>query len=204
MKTANANRIFPGSAVICLCIACLVSLCVQHAHATGGSLWSANSRALITDRRAARPGDIITIVVVQKSAASHQAAHETEKSLNASGGPGGGVLGFFPELSVKADRGTSGSGTTTQTTSLVDRISGIVTAVTAQGNLQIQATRRVKLNKDELVLTMTGVVRPDDVSPDNVVSSTQVADCRMEWSGTGPIPGKQRPGLLSALLALLW
>lgn len=124
--------------------------------------------------------------------------------MAAEGGPGGGILGFFPDLSVSADRTTSGSGATTETTSLLDRISGVVTAITPEGDLKIQAARRVKLQRDELVLTITGLVRADDVGPDNTVVSAQIADCRMEWSGRGPIPGKQRPGLLSALLALLW
>lgn len=169
-----------------------------------GSLWRSESRALITDHTAARVGDIVTIIVVERSTTAHQAAHQTGKTLEASAGPGGGILGFFPDLSVKGSRTTSGTGTATQSTRLVDTVSGIVTAVTPQGNLQIAAVRRVTLNKDDLALTITGTVRPQDIGPDNTVLSTQVAGCRMEWSGRGPIPEKQRPGLLSALLSLLW
>ena len=176
----------------------------QAAFGATGSLWNPSCRALVADRRAGRVGDVITILVVEKSSASHQAAHETDKKTAASGGPGEGILNLFPDLSAKAERTTSGSGSTTQTTSLVDRISGIVTGVTLQGNLQVQATRRVKLNKDEIALAVTGLVRPDDVSLDNSVLSTQIADCRIEWSGRGPIPEKQRPGLLSMLLGFLW
>lgn len=170
----------------------------------GVSLWMAGSRSLIADRRACQVGDIITILVVERSTTSHQASHETEKKLEASGGPGGGVLDFFPELAVSADRTTSGSGSASQTTSLVDRISGKVTGVTPEGNLRIEAQRSTKLNRDELTLTISGLVRPDDVRSDNTVLSTQIADCQMKWSGSGPIPEKQRPGLLSALLTILW
>ena len=191
-------------ALICCAVAAALSVSTARCSYSAGSLWTAGSRPLTSDRRAARPGDIITILVVEKSTASHQAAHETDKKLSAGGGPGGGILGFFPDLSVKAGRSTSGSGSSTQTTSLVDRISGIVTAVTPQGNLQIQAVRRVKINRDELTLTVTGLVRGDDVSPENIVLSTQVADCRLEWSGRGAIPEKQRPGLLSSVLSWLW
>jgi len=89
-------------------------------------------------------------------------------------------------------------------TRLVDRISGLVLEVTPQGHLRIEASRRVKLNRDELTLTLSGVVRRDDVRPDNTVLSTQIADCHMKWSGRGPVPDKQRPGVISALLSLLW
>jgi flagellar L-ring protein precursor FlgH len=192
------------AALICCALAAALSVWIARDACAAGSMWTAGSRSLVGDRRAARCGDIITILVVEKSAASHQAAHQTDKKLSAGGGPGGGVLGFFPELSVTADRSTSGSGSSMQTTTLVDRISGVVTAVTPQGNLQIQAVRHVKINKDELTLTVTGLVRGDDVSPDNIVLSTQVADCHLEWSGRGAIPEKQRPGLLSSVLSWLW
>ncbi len=73
-----------------------------------------------------------------------------------------------------------------------------------EGNLRIEATRSLKLNRDELTLTLTGLVRPDDITPDNTVASTHIADVQIAWTGRGPIPEKQRPGLLSALLSLLW
>jgi len=168
------------------------------------SLWKPGSHSLIADRRAAAPGDIVTILIVQRSTTSHKATHKADKNLDVSGGPGLGLLQFFPILSVETERSTSGTGTTTQATSLVDRLSGVVVGVTPEGNLQVEASRHLKLNADELTLTLTGLVRPDDVSPENTVLSTQIADCQMQWSGSGPIPGKQRPGLISALLSLLW
>ena len=184
----------------------LLFFCLTSAAATGfaTSLWVPASRALIADRRAAAVGDVVTILVVERSTTSHQASHATAKDLSTSGGPGGGILDFFPELSVEAGQATSGTGSTAQSTRLVDRISGLVVAVTPEGNLQIQAVRRVRLNADELTLTVSGLVRPDDITPDNTLLSTQIADCRMEWSGSGPIPEKQRPGLISRLLRFLW
>lgn len=188
-------------------IGLFILLLVHLSHISAGaaaSLWTSRSRPLIADHIASRPGDLLTILVVEKSRTSHQAAHETEKKLSATARPGGGILGFFPDLSVSAERATSGSGSTTQSTSLVDRISGVVTGISPQGHLQIRATRRVRLNRDELSLTITGVVRQADISPDNMVLSTQIAECQMEWSGHGSIPEKQRVGLLSRLLSLLW
>ena len=178
--------------------------CLAVAPCSSDSLWQPNSRSLIADRRAAAPGDIVTILIVQRSTTSHKATHKADKKLDVSGGPGAGLLQFFPSLSLDAERSTEGAGAATQSTSLVDRLSGVVAAVTPEGNLQIEASRRLKLNADELTLTLTGLVRPDDISPENTVLSTQIADCQMDWSGTGPIPAKQRPGLISALLSLLW
>lgn len=168
------------------------------------SLWTASSRSLIADRRASNVGDLVTVVVTQRTVTSHQAAHETEKKLSASGGPGGGVLQFFPQLSVNAERETSGQGLRSEATSLADRVTARVAAITPEGNLLLEARRTVRLGRDELTFTLSGLARPDDINPDNTVLSSQLADCQMKWSGSGPIPEKQRPGLLSALLSLLW
>ncbi len=185
-----------------LAVAAIAAGCGGRAAAI--SLWTAESQSLVADRQAHRVGDIVTVLVVEKSLTSHQASHETEKELKASGGPGGGILNLFPELSVETDRSTSGKGTASQATRLVDRISARVTEVTPEGNLRIEGERSIRLNRDELTLAVSGLVRPDDISPDNTVLSTRIADCRMKWAGSGPIPEKQRPGLLSALLSLLW
>jgi flagellar L-ring protein precursor FlgH len=196
MKTATNAAV---TAILILVLACLAA-----APCSSESLWQPNSRSLIGDRRAAAPGDIVTILIVERSTTSHKATHKADKKLDVSGGPGDGLLQFFPSVSLGTERSTEGAGSTAQATTLVDRISGVVAAVTPEGNLRIEASRRLKLNADELTLTLTGLVRPDDISPENTVLSTQVADCQMDWSGTGPIPAKQRPGLISALLSLLW
>ncbi len=185
-----------------LWIACAIAS--TSAAGMGDSLWRPGSVSLISDRRASKLGDVVTILVAERSIASHQASHDTKKSLEVGGGPGGGLLTFFPELSVSTERETSGKGSTSHSTLLVDRISGVVTEVTPQGMLRVEAVRKVKLNRDELTLTVSGLVRPDDIAADNTVLSTQIADCRMAVTGRGPIPDKQRPGFISALLSLLW
>jgi flagellar L-ring protein FlgH len=170
----------------------------------GTSLWTDTSRSVISDRRAAAIGDIITILVEERTTTSLQADHKTEKSMGNTAGGSAGLLRFFPSLSASADRSTAGTGTSTQSAQFVDRFSGTVTAITPQGNLQIEANRRVQVNKDELTVTVTGMVRPDDIAADNTIMSTQVADMKLQWSGTGPIAEKQRPGLISRFLSFLW
>lgn len=182
----------------------LGTICYIASMGCAASLWTTDSQPLIGDRRASRVGDIVTVVIVERSSASHKASHEADKSLEVSGDPGLGLLGFFPRLGLATERETSGAGGTTQTTQLVDRVSGLVSEVTAAGMLRVEAERQVRLNSDEVRVSVSGLVRPDDVRPDNTVLSTCLAECRIEWSGRGPIPGKQKPGLLSALLSLLW
>ena len=172
--------------------------------ARAASLWTDSARSVIADRRAAAVGDIITILVEERTTTSLQADHKTQKSMENTAGGSAGLLRFFPSLAASADRSTTGTGTSTQSAQFVDRFSGTVTAITPQGNLTIEAARRVQVNKDELTVTVTGMVRPDDIAADNTIMSTQVADMKLQWSGTGPIAEKQRPGIISRFLSFLW
>jgi flagellar L-ring protein precursor FlgH len=179
-------------------------LAALSATAAADSLWTDDSRSRVADRKAHMIGDIVTIVVVQATTTSHQAAHSTSKKLDAEAGPGLGLLSFFPDLSVKADRSTSGKGDNTETTALADRITARVVAVMPNGTLRIEGTRFVKLKADQLECTVRGLVRQEDVEADNTVPSTDIADLELVWTGKGPIDAKQRPGLISKLLDLLW
>lgn len=186
----------------CLTVTALSAMTCRPAAAD--SLWLPSSRSLFADRKARAVGDIVTIVVVQATATRHNAAHSTSKKLETDAGPGLGLLSFFPDLSLEAERGDSGTGTSTETTALTDRITAKVTAVMPNGTLRIEGRRSVKLKKDHLECVVRGLVRQEDIQFDNTVLSSDVADLELVWTGKGPINAKQRPGLISRLLDLLW
>ena len=64
-------------------------------------------------------------------------------------------------------------------------MSARVTGIAANGNLMIAGFREVTVNNEQQLIALTGVVRPKDVTPDNVVLSTYVADARIAYSGAG-------------------
>lgn len=172
--------------------------------AAADSLWTANSRSLFVDRRASRVGDLLAVLVVESVTATHQATHQTNKALEAESGGGNGLLSFFPDFGLSAERSTSGSGASTQSTRISDRLSVTVTALDPAGNLIIEGSRLINLGADKLEMRFRGKVRPDDVEADNTVLSSDVADLEVTWSGKGPIAEKQKPGLISRLLHFLW
>jgi flagellar L-ring protein precursor FlgH len=172
--------------------------------APADSLWNDGSRSLFADRKARAVGDIVTIVIVQATATSHKADHSTNKKIDTEAGPGLGLLSFFPDLSLEADRSTTGSGTSTETTALADRMSAKVVAVMPNGTMRIEGNRSVKLKADHMECVVRGLIRQEDVDSDNTVLSTQITDLELVWTGRGPIDAKQRPGLISRLLDLLW
>lgn len=168
------------------------------------SLWTASSTPLYTDTRARAVGDLLTVIIVQQSSANTTSSHNTAKGTNVSSEAGSGWLGSFPGFGVKADRTTTGTGTAATSTQLTDRLTVQVKEVLPNGNLRVEGSRNLQLEKDEMILVFSGIVRQEDIAPDNSISSIQVAELNLDVKGTGPIAEKQRPGLLSRLLSLLW
>ena len=68
--------------------------------------------------------------------------------------------------------------------------------------MQIGKTRVI--NNERQYITVTGVVRPEDIAPDNSVSSDLLADARLVYSGRGVLSDKQRPGLLGRVIDFVW
>ena len=184
---------FAGLLLICCC-----------AVAQADSLWKSDSESLVADRKAHRVGDILTVLIVESSSAKHEAKSDTSKKMDAQATRGTGLLRLFPSLSVSADRSTSGSCSSEQTTTLVDRMSVKVVAVLSNRVLRIEGERVVNLRPDEIKLSVTGCVRSEDVAADNTVTSANIADLKVTTAGKGPIAEKQKPGLIARLLHFLW
>ncbi|MHB9024208.1 MAG: flagellar basal body L-ring protein FlgH [Armatimonadota bacterium] len=184
---------------IFLCILCLTALGAQAA-----SLWSENQSSRYVDTKARAVGDLLTVIVIEKTSTSTQATHQTKKDADAKLEEGTGWLKFITGLTAKAGRTTSGSGSSANTTRLTDQLTVTVKEILPSGNLRVEGLRAYKLEKDEMTLCFSGVVRPADIAPDNTIVSYLVADQRVMSLGKGPITEKQRPGLLSRILAFLW
>ncbi|OPZ82347.1 MAG: Flagellar L-ring protein precursor [bacterium ADurb.Bin429] len=169
-----------------------------------GSLWGAGSTSLYFDTTAHAVGDLLTVIVVQDSSTATQARHETNKSLGVKADAGTGFLSGFKGMAVKSERGTNGSGVSSSSTRLLDRLTVTVTELLPSGNLRVVGSRSITLEKDTFTLTFSGVVRVEDICPDNTVSSINIAEQCLVAKGNGPIAEKQRPGWFSRLLALLF
>jgi flagellar L-ring protein FlgH len=168
------------------------------------SLWTADCASLLTDQRARAVGDLLTVIIVQQSSSSTTAKHATGKNLTVNAAAGSGWFSGFPGLGIKADRSTTGSGSSVASSSFSDTLTVKVVEVLPNGVLKIEGVRTIQMEKDRMELRFTGVVRSQDVAPDNTVPSVLVAEQRLDITGAGPISEKQKPGLISRLLSLLW
>jgi flagellar L-ring protein precursor FlgH len=172
-------------------------------------------RGFFQDLRAHNVGDLVTINIVETSQASKQAATKTARTSSIDAGITN-LLGYEKELHMpKAFDNTSmfkasmannfdGSGATSRDESMTASITAMVTRVLPNGNLFIEGTRRIRVNNETQHIILSGVVRPSDISPDNTVLSSYIADAKIDYTGNGPVSDKQRPGWLARILDLVW
>lgn len=180
--------------------------------AAEGSLWrdSSSMLDLFSDPRARKVGDVLTVKIVESAEALKSASTKTSRdsSLSAS------VTGFFgapisasilkPEASGALKNDFEGSGTTQRKDTLVATLTAKVVDVLPQGLLRVEGYREVIINHERQYLLLRGVVRPEDVGPDNSILSTAIADAQIAYSGAGVVSDKQRPGWLGRILDHLW
>lgn len=167
--------------------------------------------SLFEDPKAHRIGDIITIILQEKTNASKSASTNTAKDAAIDiGAPtifGKGVTHRGEAIlsaSVDAQRDFTGEGDSTQSNSLTGRISVTVADVYPNGNLLVRGEKLLTLNQGSEHIRISGIVRAADVSPNNTVLSTQVANARIVYGGQGVLAEANTKGWLQRLFDGNW
>ena len=170
------------------------------------SLWRPGSRAFFRDQRAARVGDILTVLINIDDSA--ELSNSTSRSrTNAEDAELGAFLGYeeglhqvFPEeidnddlINLGSTSGVSGQGSVDRGEEISLRIAGLVTQVLPNGNLVVQGRQEVRVNFELRELMISGVIRPQDIRADNTVRYDQIAEARISYGGRGQITDVQQP-----------
>ncbi len=181
--------------------------------AANGAIYQANDNMrLFEDYKAHRVGDIITIRLVEQTDASKDAKTSTVKDnnvdLQAPTVSGGGITVGGKDVfsaNATASRDFKGEGSSTQSNSLSGNITVTVAKVLSNGNLVVRGEKLVSLNQGDEFLRISGIVRPADIASDNSVVSTQVANARISYGGSGAIADANSMGWLGRFFqSVLW
>lgn len=160
--------------------------------------------SMFADRRAQQVGDIITILVVEYSQASSEASTTTQKDNDhgflATGGSQAQAYSPMYGLRGNVSNGFRGDASVTRQGRVRTKITANITERNANGNFIIQGSRVVEVNGEKELTTITGTVRPQDISWHNTVYSYQVADVELSYKGKGVVNSGQKPGFLAKLL----
>jgi len=157
------------------------------------------NRPLFEDRRARAVGDVLTININEITAASKKSgtsasrAGSNSMSVSAlSGLPGKGLLGS--NLAASSDNSFEGKGDSSSNNTFTGIITVTVTEILPNGNLLVSGEKQIGINQGSEFVRFSGVVNPATVSAGNTVSSTQVADARLEYRGNGYVDKAQTMG----------
>ena len=184
---------------------------ISSAASTGGSLWPTNTaseRPMVADRKASRSGDIITIVVSESAIAQSSQSKKSSRdaSLNDSvkqflfaNSRAGTHLGGLPGIELGGASSYSGGGDVSNSQSLSARAAVLVTDVLPNGNLVIEGARMVTFSGETQYVVLHGLVRADDVARDNTVTSSNIADARVEFYSEGQLTDAQKRGWFTKL-----
>ena len=170
--------------------------------AQASSLWAdaAPTSVLFGDQRARAVGDILTVIVNENSSATRSGASSNTKSASVSGESGQGLLGFIPNVgSIGGDDSFSSKGSINNSNKVTAQITVKVIEVKPNGNLVISGIQNIRQNGEEQRIILSGQVRPADISVNNTVLSSKIADAKLLVTGSGPLVNKQRQGILTQI-----
>jgi flagellar L-ring protein precursor FlgH len=178
-------------------------------HASAGSLWTPASRItdLGSDLRATQVNDLVTIVVAEQASAVANGATQTSRkssvqsAITALAGVKSATGALANLANSSNDTELNASGTTSRGTTLSTTLSARVTHVLPNGYLVLEGTKDVQVNSEHQFIKVRGIIRPIDLSPGNVITSTQLAQLEIDIDGKGVVNDAiKRPWILYRIL----
>lgn len=170
----------------------------------GGSIYAGGrGMRLFQDNKAREVGDLLTIVLVERTSA--RAAAKTAISKDAGVGleaptiAGRGITYHGQPLlqaEVNGTRDFDGAGDSTQSNQLSGNITVTVVQALGNGNLMVSGEKKLRLNQGDELVQVQGIVRTADIGPDNRIASDRVGDARIVYGGRGTLARSNAMGWL--------
>ncbi|MEN8166065.1 MAG: flagellar basal body L-ring protein FlgH [Pseudomonadota bacterium] len=180
-----------------------------------GSIYQAGHEiSWFEDNRAHRVGDLLTIALVENTSANKSAKSDAKRTnSNSIGSPT--ILGSFPqfnasgliplasnenntlEFELESNNDFSGEGSASQSNALSGNITVTVIEVLPNRNLFVRGEKRIGINQGNEYIRLSGIVRPQDITPENTVESTRIADPTISYVGEGMLADANSQGWLS-------
>ena len=180
--------------------------------ANGSIFHSSQNGLFATDQRARRVGDILTVSFNETYSATKAQTASSSKADNfgvtlPTGLPNIFTGGFDKDaggngagLSAGTTRSFAGAGNAVQSNSFSGLLSVTVVRVFENGNMEVAGQKELTLNNGNEYVRVRGVVRPEDVSANNLVSSNRLADAQIRYTGSGQLADSSKQGWLSELM----
>ncbi|MFW6309118.1 MAG: flagellar basal body L-ring protein FlgH [bacterium] len=168
------------------------------------SLWDEDNANMYKDRADFKEGDVVTVTIQEDANATQSANTDSSQSSDLEAEGGAGIFDFIRSFGLNYSDEDSADGQTQREGNLEASVTTQVVEIMENGNLKVEGNKKIKINEEEQIINLTGIVRPEDVNRKNNVSSQKVAEASIEYKGEGPIAHKQRSGILSWLFGWLF
>lgn len=179
----------------------------RHQKQAANSLWHQGADGFFKDQRAAKVGDIITVKISAKDNALMENEMEQNRDDNKDSMGMSAMFGYekylnkaFPDavdkeglISINSNREISGDGKIDRKENIDVTMAAVVIQVLPNGNLVVEGTQEIRVSYEVRQLTMRGIIRRADISSDNTIQSSKIAELRVSYGGQGVISDVQQP-----------
>ena len=181
---------------------------------TDGSLWvtSQSNAYYFQDYKASRVGDTIRVNISETTKGKKEANTKTKRKSGIAATTVNllGIQAHSPSLTERLgleaefEDEFEGKATTDRKGEFTATITAVVTEVFPNGSMAIEGHREVTVNNEKEMMTLTGIIRPFDISPSNTIQSEKISDAKIAYSGRGVLNDKQKQGWLVRILDWVW
>ncbi len=179
---------------------------------TGAIFNRAHADSWFGEKKAYQVGDVITVVLNESMAGDSTASNETSRTTTTDvlspaqmarfGSPGG--LLSNDENPIETELTSEGTGETAQSATLTGTMTAQVVEVYPNGNLMIRGEKIVNFSTGSEVIQVKGIIRPQDVQPDNTVQSRRLASAQITYKGAGQNANAARTPWGTNVLMAIW
>ncbi len=188
-----------------------------------GSIWPGENakNMLFADNKARYVNDIVTVVVSETSDGTSKASTNTSRDSTTTTGISA-LLGLEksiaegnsnltdenlkPKIGIGGTSSNSlkGKGDTARGSKFTTRLTARVVKILDNGNLVIEGKRQLTMNAEDQYIVISGIIRPEDITSDNLIASQYISDAKIYYMGEGVINDKMRPGWLTRIADWIW
>jgi flagellar L-ring protein precursor FlgH len=163
-----------------------------------------SGRSLVSNLKAQRVGDIITIVINETSTANASSKVDANNKSQVSGGPGLGFLDLLKSWGLDSENKYTGDGRTQRTGNLQAEMTARIVEVLHNGDFRIAGTRMIDINGERQLIEVTGLCRTRDITAENTILSNFIADARIGYTGSGVVNSASEPGIITKIINWLF
>jgi flagellar L-ring protein precursor FlgH len=170
------------------------------------SLWRSGARAFFKDQRAAKIGDLMTVIInIDDQAQVNNSSTRNRSNVDSMGitnlfGLETQVDQIFPTgttpgalLNTNGSLADSGTGAINRSERIELQVAAVITQLLPNGNMVLKGSQEIRVNNEVRVLNISGIIRPEDISSSNTISYEKIAEARISYGGRGQITDVQQP-----------